>query len=278
MSGNVNRVRAFLNSGTNINLRGNLGYIALDEAATGGYTTIVRLLLNRGVNVNAHDNTGITALMEAAGEGQLATARILLNRGANINMQSNSGKTALIYAVAGGNRAIIELLLASGANVNTRDRHGFTALTYARDENNLAVIRLLEERGATANQRNLPARVRNVIATRLVPNSARKAAKKWILGPARNVNVSTANNNAPVNLSFNKGNYGIRYTKRWISNGVNKTKSHYYTIPTFERLVGKKWSTIRHQGPTTVISAHLPHAKQIAGRVYRRNLNLVKFV
>jgi hypothetical protein len=151
--------------------------------------------------------------------------------------------------------------------------------------NDVNVARLLLNRGANAtniNLNNLTPLMRNVIVSKLrerrIPKKAKNAAKKWILGPAKNVNVSVANLNAPVNLSFNKGNYGIRYTKRWMANGVNKSKSHYYTISTFERLVGKRWSTIRHKTPTTLISNHLPHAKQIPGRVYRRNLNLVKFI
>jgi hypothetical protein len=225
---------------------------SLHHAAKTGNLNTVKQILNSGVNVNSRDPNGLTPLHNASYYGHLPVVRLLLNRGANIKAHTN----------------------------------GFTSLYLAAISGHLPVVRELINRGANATNINLKyvhvnPLIRNEIGRKLregIPNSVKNAAKKWILGPAKNVHVSVANLNAPVNISFNKGNYGIRYTKRWMHNGVNKSKSHYYTIPTFEKLVGKRWSTIRHNKPTALISNHLPHAKQIPGRVYRRNLNLVKFV
>jgi hypothetical protein len=237
---------------------------SLHHAAKIGNLNTVIQILNSGVNVNSRDPNGLTPLHTASYYRQLPVVRLLLNRGANINARNENGQTPLHSAMYEGHLPTVQLLLNRGANIKARTSIGNTPLHIARIFRHFPIIRLLLNRGAIKN--SLPISLKY------------KYAKKWILGPAKNVNVSVANLNAPVNLSFNKGNYGIRYTKRWMANGVNKSKSHYYTIPTFERLVGKRWSTIRHNKPTSLISNHLPHAKQIPGRVYRRNLNLVKFV
>ena len=117
--------------------------------------------------------------------------------------------------------------------------------------------------------------------------TVKSVAKKFLMGPSRNVflnkNGKPRNGNGPVNLNFNRGNYGIQYTRRWMSNGANKSVRFYYSVPTFERLVGAKWSSIRHKAPTHVVFNRIPHLpppkkdeRQTA--VYRRNLSLVKFI
>jgi ankyrin repeat protein len=51
-NGNLIGVRAFLNSGTNVNARDNRGGTALIKAASFGRSAMVRLLLERGANTN----------------------------------------------------------------------------------------------------------------------------------------------------------------------------------------------------------------------------------
>ena len=117
--------------------------------------------------------------------------------------------------------------------------------------------------------------------------TVKSVAKKFLMGPSRNVflnkNGKPRNGNGPVNLNFNRGNYGIQYTRRWMSNGTNKSVRFYYSVPTFERLVGAKWSSIRHKAPTHVVFKHIPHLPrpkkdERQTTVYRRNLALVKFI
>jgi hypothetical protein len=119
-NGNLNRVRVLLNSGTNVNSRGNVGWTPMQGAAEGGHTAIVKLLFNRGANINRRDDNGLTPLMDAAGEGHLDTVRFLLDKGANINARSNNGWTALRCAAESASFPVIRLLLNRGANVNIR--------------------------------------------------------------------------------------------------------------------------------------------------------------
>ena len=116
-SGNLNRVRMFLNSGTNVNARNNSGQTALHWAAMMERLAVVRELLDRGANVNARNNNGQTALHLAAYYGHLAVVRELLDRGANVNARG-SGQTALHWAASFGHLPVVRLLLDRGANTN----------------------------------------------------------------------------------------------------------------------------------------------------------------
>jgi ankyrin repeat protein len=101
-NGNVNRVRALLNSGTNVNARGVTGITPLHYAAGHGFLPMVKLLLVRGANINARDKYGITPLILAAAQKcNLAVIRELLDRGANINARNKenfSASTSILCA------------------------------------------------------------------------------------------------------------------------------------------------------------------------------------
>ena len=116
-NGNVNRVRMFLNSGTNVNARHQNQTTPLIWAAMMGRLAVVRELLDRGANVNARNNNGQTALHLAAYYGHLAVVRELLDRGANVNARGN-GQTALQWAASFGHLPVVRLLLDRGANTN----------------------------------------------------------------------------------------------------------------------------------------------------------------
>ena len=143
------------------------------------------------------------------------------------------------------------------------------------------VMRLANKTGLNAyyfknnNNNNSPPRTGTPIT-----GVAKKVALKWRMGPARNVILPKNNNSiaAPVNLSFNRGNYAIRYTKKWVRNGTNKVIRQYYKVPTFERLTNKKWPVIFRMKNSDIVLAHSPHLKADKTRVYRRNLTLVRFV
>jgi len=118
-NGNLNRVRALLNSGANINTRDNVGQTALIHAATPGHLEVVRLLLNRGANINTRDDEeGGTALIYAASSGQLPLVKLLLNRGANVNARDISRESALMHVAYSGHLPVVRLLLKRGANTN----------------------------------------------------------------------------------------------------------------------------------------------------------------
>lgn len=119
----------------------------------------VRASLDQGANVNAkdEDKSGYTALMSAAMNGLTDVAKVLLDKGADVNIKDNYGGTALEYAALFGNADIVKLLLEKGANVNEKYSNGRTILDevnklIGEDKSNKEkyeeVVRILKDAGA----------------------------------------------------------------------------------------------------------------------------------
>jgi hypothetical protein len=246
----------------------------IHSAVKNGNLNRVRTLLNQGVSVNSRDMKDWTPLFRAAVGERLNMVRLLLERGANVNARTRLNETPLHAAAASGHLNIVRELLQHGANINARNHAGMTPADSAEMEECFNIVRELARAARDPKYYKTYKTVKSV-------------AKKFLMGPTRNVflnkNGKPRNGNGPVNLNFNRGNYGIQYTRRWMSNGTNKSVRFYYSVPTFERLVGAKWSSIRHKAPTHVVLKHIPHLPrpkkdERQTTVYRRNLALVKFI
>ena len=246
----------------------------IHSAVSNGNLNRVRTLLNQGVPVNTQNDAGWTPLFRAAVRDRLNMVRLLLERGANVNARTRRNETPLHAAASSGHLNIVRELLQHGANINARNHAGMTPADSAEMEEGFNIVRELARAARDPKYYKTYKTVKSV-------------AKKFLMGPTRNVflnkNGKPRNGNGPVNLNFNRGNYGIQYTRRWMSNGTNKSVRFYYSVPTFERLVGAKWSSIRHKAPTHVVFKHIPHLPrpkkdERQTTVYRRNLALVKFI
>jgi uncharacterized protein len=82
-------------AGVDPNLPNMKGNVALIEAATRGYESVVQMLLARGANVNATNKNGDTALHLAAQSGYDSIIRLLVAKGADIDIKNRKGQTAL---------------------------------------------------------------------------------------------------------------------------------------------------------------------------------------
>ena len=238
----------------------------------------------------------------AARNGNLNRVKTLLNRGVPVNTQTDAGWTPLHFAAYSGRVNVVQELLRRGAhlppNLNAQVRRILELPPPPRARSPPASPRRVRPRTGIPAYNNFninhitvapraPTHTPRAVNAPNYSKTVKSVAKKFLMGPSRNVflnkNGKPRNGNGPVNLNFNRGNYGIQYTRRWMSNGTNKSVRFYYTVPTFERLVGAKWSSIRHKAPTHVVFNRIPHLpppkkdeRQTA--VYRRNLALVKFI
>jgi ankyrin repeat protein/beta-lactamase regulating signal transducer with metallopeptidase domain len=125
----------------------------LFEAAEAGDIERVKALLANGADVNTHDRANRTALHYAAERGHLEVVRLLLARGADVNAGAQAGWTPLLVATANKGRAqITELLLKNQARVNDADTAGYTALFYAIWADDEETVKTLIAYGADVNK------------------------------------------------------------------------------------------------------------------------------
>lgn len=107
-----NMVVIFLNSGANVNTRGEMG-TALQYAARRTGQETFQILLSAGADVNLQSDGYGTALQVAASRGFYARVKMLLDAGADVNLQGGFYGSAL--RAARGNQQIVKLLLSAGA-------------------------------------------------------------------------------------------------------------------------------------------------------------------
>lgn len=175
--GNIDQVRALLQSGADVNEARGSGHTALMLAAGRDHLEIVQTLLRAGANPNAilfghHGIPGwawmfamnrcnkhwreMTEAMLAAGvelnpktiypsplghaidEDDVVIIETLLKKGANPNLRdSKTGETLLMSAAKYSTPEVVQALIEGGADVNAKNKSGQTALTLADHNDNL---------------------------------------------------------------------------------------------------------------------------------------------
>jgi Ankyrin repeats (3 copies)/Squalene-hopene cyclase C-terminal domain/Ankyrin repeat len=125
-------------------------------AANRNDVNLVRALLDKGMPVDVRGFDGVTALLIAAASGHVDTLRLLIERGASVNLADNHSDTALMAAVRAGSIAAVKVVLAAGADVNARDQSSRTALTWAGRSRRRDVMDVLRATGAQGDISNLP--------------------------------------------------------------------------------------------------------------------------
>jgi pectate lyase len=172
--GDLARVKAFLERGTNVNAEDKRSFTPLHWAARTGHTNVAEYLIANGADVNAGEwtplqeaayyskemvelllakganiNTGKwTALHSALDAERFDIVELLLAKGADANIRDDEGRTPLHIAAwyaAGKNTKIVELLLSKGADINAKDNNDKTALLYAIENGHTEIVELLRK-------------------------------------------------------------------------------------------------------------------------------------
>ena len=105
---------------------------ALHSAAQAGDIDRLKAVLDVGVDVNARDERGWTALMYAVDKRYPLLVESLLEAKADPNVRAPDGATPLFMAAAHGHSEIIQQLMQGGADITIRGPNGKTAVDVAR--------------------------------------------------------------------------------------------------------------------------------------------------
>lgn len=120
------------------------------DCAVGKNLDRVKANIEQGANVNQRDFSKNTPLIWSARCGYLDFVEVLLQAGANPHLKNNHGESALSYASDRGHFEIIKLLLQFGANINERCG-SFTPIMNALLGKHLEVVLFLLKKGANLN-------------------------------------------------------------------------------------------------------------------------------
>ncbi|MEO1087432.1 MAG: ankyrin repeat domain-containing protein [Acidobacteriota bacterium] len=149
-AGELERVRALMADGADVDEPGGDGFTALVLAATYGRADVAEALLEAGADPSkpARNPTLTTPLHGAAGgKDPEASDRILaglIAAGAALDAEQAGGFTALHRAAGAGHTRLVRRLLEAGADVGVESDFGVTAADLATERGHLAVMALFE--------------------------------------------------------------------------------------------------------------------------------------
>jgi len=205
MTGQVEKVKALLAAGAQVNLRVDGGFTPLMFAAWYGHTEVVRILLNAGAEPDASSDRKGPPTQYVLKEGEWPLAD-----------ESTVGMTALHFAAGRGHAEIVSLLGRGGASLNLvpeKDSIAYSPLELAVLSKSPSTVKALLAAGANPNveiplylavRLQQPELVRLLLAGGAVPDGAKKdtppplvlAASENSLGLVRQLLAAGADVNA----------------------------------------------------------------------------------
>lgn len=143
--GHLDKVKAEINSGKDVNSKDIAGQTALMYASETGRLEVVKYLVDNGadVNVQSGGHGRGTALIYASAANRITVMEYLLEHGADINATTPFNETALFWATAQGHVKAVNLLLNKKADTKIKNKKGKTALDLAKDLNRKEIERIL---------------------------------------------------------------------------------------------------------------------------------------
>ena len=146
--GDLDRVRAFLEKGTDVNAKDKNGQTALHIAASSRQKDAADLLIARGADINTKDNRNYTPLFYAIFSNDANAVELLVSKGADVNYTPEKGYPPLHYAVWYENKDMVKILVDHGAKFDVEDADGWTAFRYAASQGNRDIVDLFVAKGA----------------------------------------------------------------------------------------------------------------------------------
>ena len=210
----------------------------------------VKACLEAGADVNAADRSGETALHEAARFSDHAEVILAhVNVGADVHARRFDGGTPLHTAVASGDSPqVVEALVAAGADVNARDNAGNTPLHSFGRWSYPAVARRLLELGADPMARNDAGRVAypahcenwNTVGFTRMASASEAAA---CVTEGRDVNAPDEFGDTPLHKAIERN--ALRLAELLLASGANPDITNHHGASPLHRAAG--YNSVRVQ-------------------------------
>ena len=142
---NMASVKSFIKAKVGLDVDQKL-FSPLHLAAERGNTDIARLLINAGVNVNAQGPMGLTPLHRAAQQDHVEMVKYLLKHKAKVNARHQQGSTPLLVSAVASCPDVAKVLLKAGANINATNSQKITPLHAAASNGDFGFVKLLLNR------------------------------------------------------------------------------------------------------------------------------------
>ena len=155
-SGSYWLLKYFVDIGTNIGSRNNLGWNCLHIAAKNGHLNLCRILMDKyKLHIYLRDYNGWTALHHCTENGSYDLVKAFAGMGADINLQDNSGMNCLHIAAKNVHLNLCKTLIEKYKfEVDMADSEGRTALHIAAENRSYDLIRYFTYVGADINLDN----------------------------------------------------------------------------------------------------------------------------
>lgn len=162
-NGELNRVRAILEQGADVNARAKSGHTALILAAAAGHLNVVKVLLNAGADANTRlysfhsgEYLALMAAMDRCNKDWLKILDAMIASGGEVNPKEAFSRSPLMYAITRYDPVMVKALIARGADVNLKNGVGTTPLMTAIISRGprLEMVKVLMEAGADPNARS----------------------------------------------------------------------------------------------------------------------------
>jgi len=225
-TGDIEAVKKHLAAGTDVDAKGDGGYIPLHLAANGGQREVVELLIAKGTDVNVkNDDNGRTPLHYAAYRENKVVKEVielLISKGASVNAQDVAGRTPLNVAIRRkhpetadllrkhggkigeefsihvaaefGNIEAVKKHLADGSDVNAQNESGTTPLGWAGYYGYKELIELLIAEGADVNAKGTD----GITALHYAALTKRLEAVELLIANGADVNVMNDDGETPL--------------------------------------------------------------------------------
>jgi ankyrin repeat protein len=153
-AGDVEKLRAAVKAGADVNAAGAKGVTPLWAAVEQGQLAAVKFLLPMGadaqvvLHVPGPDGSGVdvSLLVVAAARGPLDVVKFLKDNGLDVNFKGPLSFTPLMAAADGGRADIVKYLLENGADPKLKNKDGKTAADYAKAKGHAEIVKLLKKK------------------------------------------------------------------------------------------------------------------------------------